>query len=323
MTDRAQLRPSAAGVRKRYGETPARVRAWVEDQLGSPVTQTFEQTGGMSPGCATRLVTADGRRGFVKAVSAELNPRTPTLFRSEIDVLRTLGYGELWADLVAAYDEADPETGWVALLLEDIEGCQPDIADPVERALVLEAVNQIALRIPELPDTLDVRTSVWAVERQIREWDERVARHTDALPGWLVADLDRHRLSFEQLREAARGNGMVHNDVRDDNMILRPDGSICIIDWGNVRRGPDWVDPLLVRLMWVDQPLFDDLVADCPALRRFGEHLVTTFLLSFGGWLALKANDPVLPGLPTLNAFRRQQGARMLEGARRRLGIAG
>ncbi|HET6626184.1 MAG TPA: aminoglycoside phosphotransferase family protein, partial [Nocardioidaceae bacterium] len=60
---------------------PDRVRSWVDRALGSPVTGMSEQTGGMSPGCATRVVTASGARAFVKAVGPELNPRTPDLFR--------------------------------------------------------------------------------------------------------------------------------------------------------------------------------------------------------------------------------------------------
>ena len=87
--------PRAVGVRLTYDAVPAAVRAWVEEQLGSPVVATAEQVGGMSPGCATRLTCADGTRAFVKAVGAELNPDTPGLFRREIGVLRHLGEHEL------------------------------------------------------------------------------------------------------------------------------------------------------------------------------------------------------------------------------------
>ena len=62
--------PRAVGVRVRYADVPATVYAWVEASLGSAVVTATEQTGGMSPGCATRLVTADGTTAFVKAVGA-------------------------------------------------------------------------------------------------------------------------------------------------------------------------------------------------------------------------------------------------------------
>jgi len=76
--------PRAIGVRLPYADVPARVRGWVDDALRSPVASTEEQVGGMSPGCATRVVAADGTRAFVKAVGTTLNPDSPTLFRREI-----------------------------------------------------------------------------------------------------------------------------------------------------------------------------------------------------------------------------------------------
>ena len=62
--------PRAVGVRAAYPAVPPPVRAWVDSTLGSPVVEAREQVGGMSPGCATRLVCADGTRAFIKAVGA-------------------------------------------------------------------------------------------------------------------------------------------------------------------------------------------------------------------------------------------------------------
>ncbi len=126
--------PRAVGRRASYAAMPAHVHDWVESTLGSPVVAAADQVGGFSPGCATRLVCADGTRAFVKAVGAELNPHTPTLFRREVLALTLLGSHPLWADLLASYD-AGPEGGdWVALLLEDVEGAMPDLADDATMA---------------------------------------------------------------------------------------------------------------------------------------------------------------------------------------------
>ena len=117
--------PRAAGAHAPYSAVPATVRAWVDDTLGSPVVSAAEQSGGMSPGCVTRLVCADGTRAFVKAVGAELNPGSLVLFRREVLALNLIGSHPLWADLLAAYDDGS----WVALLLEDVEGTHPDLSD--------------------------------------------------------------------------------------------------------------------------------------------------------------------------------------------------
>lgn len=135
--------PRAVGVRKRYDETPDRVRGWVDEVLGSSVVTTFEQVGGMSPGCATRVVTASGRHAFVKAVGPELNPMTPELFRHEALVLSHLGADPLWAELLAVCDEPD---GWVALILEDVPGVHPDMGDAADRSRVLDATDELCRR---------------------------------------------------------------------------------------------------------------------------------------------------------------------------------
>ena len=48
--------PRAVGVRAPYEAMPEAVRAWVDEVAGSPVVSRSEQVGGMSPGCATRMV---------------------------------------------------------------------------------------------------------------------------------------------------------------------------------------------------------------------------------------------------------------------------
>jgi hypothetical protein len=97
--------PRAVGVRTPYPAIPERVRAWVSDALGPPVVSWTEQTGGMSPGCATGVVTDDGTRAFVKAVGSDLKPESPVHFRREVEVLGLIGADPLWASLQASYDD--------------------------------------------------------------------------------------------------------------------------------------------------------------------------------------------------------------------------
>ena len=86
------------GVRTPYAEMPTMVRSWVDEQLGGPVETVIARTGGMSPAVAATVVTRSGERAFVKAVSADINPDTPTHFRHEITVLSTIGPAPYRAD---------------------------------------------------------------------------------------------------------------------------------------------------------------------------------------------------------------------------------
>ena len=54
---------------------PLSLRSDVERALGSPVVRAASQPGGFSPGSADRVVLADGRRAFVKAVGTSDPPR--------------------------------------------------------------------------------------------------------------------------------------------------------------------------------------------------------------------------------------------------------
>src|SRR5580698_1371762 len=81
--------PPAEGKRLPWTDIPAQLRAEVERQLGAPVVEAVTQRGGFSPGVAARLLLADGRRAFVKAVG-DLNPDSPRIHRAEARIAAAL-----------------------------------------------------------------------------------------------------------------------------------------------------------------------------------------------------------------------------------------
>ena len=310
--------PRAVGVRLPYDAVPAAVRAWVEDRLGSPVVATAEQVGGMSPGCATRVTCADGTRAFVKAVGAELNADTPGLFRREIGVLRHLGEHELWARLLASYDDG----AWVALMIEDVDGRHPDFADPAELDAVLTGVDRLSavLRERDVPAEVDLVD----VGHLFGRWADSLSSLAEApastpVPGWLRSDPAGWA---DVLREQAAlpMPHVVHWDIRIDNLLRRPSGEVVFVDWGTAARGPAWADPVLARLERVDDPWFDTSAASSPALAEAGEKVFTAFLAGFGAHLAVRSVAAVDVNLPTLNDFRIRESRRMLEAVARRSG---
>ena len=310
--------PRAVGVRLTYDAVPAAVRAWVDEQLGSPVVATAEQVGGMSPGCATRLTCADGTRAFVKAVGAELNPDTPGLFRREVGVLRHLGEHELWARLLASYDDG----AWVALLIEDVEGRHPDFADPAELESVLTGVERLSEVLQERP----VPASLPLVElsQRFRLWADTLDSLPEApaeapVPGWVNGEAPAWAARLRDLAEQPDSH-VVHWDIRVDNLLRRPDGRMVFLDWGMAARGPAWADPLLARLERVDAPWFDDSLTGSAALAAAGDEVVTAFLAGFGTHLAVRSVVAVDVNLPTLNDFRLRESQRILGAVARRTG---
>jgi hypothetical protein len=313
--------PRAVGVRRSYTEIPGRVRSWVDATLGSPVIGIEEQIGGMSPGCATRVVTEDGTRAFVKAVGPELNPMTPDMFRNEAMVLAHLPDHELWARLLAVHDEPGE---WVALLLEDVPGRHADTTSREDVERVVAATGALSHELAGLGAHLEIATCRDSLVRFGQAWDEVPTMARDALPHWVGERLESLRSAYDGLMEHAEGDHVVHGDLRNDNILVRsgdPAGSIVFVDWGMSRIGPAWFDPLLLCTEWVEHPAFDELVTTFPALRRLGDDNVTAMLATLGTWLGYRTTVAEDVGLPTLNDFRRRESARLLEGARRRLGI--
>ncbi len=323
--------PRAVGVHLAFAALPDAVRGWVADALGSPVATAADQAGGMSPGCVSRLVCADGSRAFLKAVGAELNPDSPALYRREVLALGLLGSHPLWAGLLASYDDG----GWVALLLEDIEGGHPDLADDGTMARLLDATDDLgrvmAERVPDPPAPATGPADVTPLYRAgpvdlgsvfagwLRSVDHVAELPPDLAPPWLRERAPDLRDGVAALATAPADRA-VHWDVRIDNLLQRPTGEIVFVDWGAFGVGPAWLDPLLARLERVDSPWFDASLSSSPALAAAGDELVTSWLVGVGTHLAYRAHTAVDQNLPTLAAFRRQESARFLAGAARRLG---
>jgi hypothetical protein len=316
--------PRAVGIRTPYPAIPERVRAWVAESLGSPVVSWDEQIGGFSPGCATRLVTADGERAFVKAVGAELNADTPTLFRREIEVLGLIGDHPLWAALRASYDDGQ----WVALLLEDVSGGHPDLSNDAQMDQLLAAADALGDQLARVvvppgpraqefvhPGLIDVRATF---TRWLAAFDHLDEIPEDLLPARIRGDAAGPRALVTGLLEGGDYR-LTHWDIRNDNLLRRADGSIVFVDWGAAGVGPSWVDPLLVRLERVDSPWFDASLSSSPLLVAAGDEAVTGWLIGLGCYLAWRSTFATDVSLPTLNEFRRTEARRFLGAAVRRL----
>ena len=317
--------PRAVGVRLPYAQVPARVRAWVDDTLGSPVESWEEQVGGMSPGCATRVVAADGTPAFVKAVGTELNPDSPTFFRREITVLELLGDDPLWASLLSSYDDG----AWVALLLEDVPGGHPDLADDADMETLLRATDRLVdvlhgIPVPRGPTaTNPSQPGLLDAVARFGAWGSALD-HLPDLPHDLVpAEVRRDPGRLRALTGLLVGGDtqLAHWDIRVDNLLRPAPGRIVFVDWGVTAVAPSWCDPLLARLGRVDDAWFDESVSRSPFLAEAGDDVVTAFLVAFCLALAWQSMQQ-LPdiGLPTLNEFRRTEARRSLAGAARRIG---
>jgi hypothetical protein len=295
----------ASGVRVAWPDLPASVRASVEEVLGSRVVTAVSQPGGFSPGSADRVVTADGRRAFVKAVAGSINPHSPGLHRREIAVSAALPDLVPAPRLLGSHDDGD----WVALVLTDVAGRHPRLPwEPAELEAVREALEALAA-VP-LTDGLAWLPGTGAgFAEDFAGWHRLRADPDPGLDGWSVRNLDRLTAAADRGEVALEGDRLVHGDVRADNLLVRPDGSVVLVDWPWATRGAAWFDRLTllvnVGLYDADAPLEELRAAWLPEVRPDDVDAVLSGLASY---FADRVRQPDPPGLPTVRAFQRAQG---------------
>jgi aminoglycoside phosphotransferase (APT) family kinase protein len=318
--DRSPPPPPASGVRLPWSAVPAALRRAVEADLGSRVVDAVSQPGGFSPGVAARLLLADGRRAFVKAVGPEPNPDSPGIHRAEARIAAALPAAAPAPRLLGSHDQQ----GWIALLFEDVDGRMP--AQPWrhdELGRVLAALTDLAAALtpapvgaPSLADRLGEQFHGWRRLRAAREVG------SDAL-GWLDPWARRHLDRLAELEAgwtaAAAGSTLLHADLRADNLLLTPT-RVVFVDWPWAAVGAAWVDLLLmlpsVRMQGGPDP--EALFTGHPVARDAGRDAATSVLAGLTGFFLSRSQEPAPPGLPTVRAFQAAQGAVALAWLRQR-----
>jgi hypothetical protein len=293
------------GVRVDFADAPDSVRAWASDVLGEPVVEAVTQPGGFSPGVAARLRGASGRRMFIKAVSGEVNADSPRMHRQEARVTASLPETAPVPRLLAAYDDGT----WVALLLEDIDGRHPSVPwrdDELRR--VLGALDELAAGLTPcpLPDALTVGDR-WREEFAC--WREAAAAPPAGLDDWSLRNLDRLAELESGWEDAARGNTLLHLDVRADNLLLTDD-RVWVVDWPWAARGAAVFDAVgfAPSVAMQGGPPPRDLLARSAQGRAADPHVVATLVATVAGYFLVNALKPAAPGLPTVRAFQAAQG---------------
>jgi aminoglycoside phosphotransferase (APT) family kinase protein len=103
------------------------------------------------------------------------------------------------------------------------------------------------------------------------------------------------------LAAVATGETLTHCDIRADNLLVRGDGRVIIVDWPWGCTGPDWLDRLLLGI---------DVITHggdpSPALAGIDPRVVTDVVAGVAGLFEHVNRLPPPPGIPTLRAFQRR-----------------
>ncbi len=301
----------AAGVRIGWRDLPAGIRARAEQIIGSRVIEAVSQPGGFSPGTADRVRTADGRRAFVKAVTPAINTRSAELTRRELRITAALPADAPVPRLLGGFDTGD----WVVLVLEDIEGTHPRtpwVGSEIEAATA--ALRDLAAALTPAP-AIGLPRAADQLRGDLTAWDLVAADPPAGLDPWELDHLpDLRAAGARGLAAIATGDTVVHCDIRADNILVRPDGRMVIVDWPWASVGPAWLDTALLAMnVAVHGGAADRIVAGA------GPDVVVDVIAGVTGMLRHYGRLPPPPGLPTVRAFQRFQADALVPWLRARL----
>ncbi|WP_223840502.1 aminoglycoside phosphotransferase family protein [Saccharopolyspora pogona] len=292
---------------------PEDVRAAVVAELGADVVVDEPQSGGFSPGLASRIQLSDGRWWFVKAINADRNPQAPGLYRREIEIATALPPTVPAPRLRWSHDDGD----WVVLVFECVAGRQPDEPWRLEQLqLVLAALGGMAAELTPSP-IITVPTIAEDLSGNFRSW--RRLAGGDAQAALLDADTRAELDVFAELESgwdaAAAGKTLLHADLRADNLLITPDGEVVVVDWPYAVTGAAWVDALLL----LPSVAADNPDLDCETIwrgyepaRQADPDAVNAVLAAIAGDFTYQSLLPAPPNVPGLRAHQRAKGAAAL-----------
>jgi hypothetical protein len=141
------------------------------------------------------------------------------------------------------------------------------------------------------------------------------------LDPWARARLPELCAAADRGLAALAGDTLCHLDIRADNLLIGPDGTVTVVDWPWACRGPAWLDSLLtlvnVQVHGGHDP--EALLAALPLAAGVDPADLTGVLAGFTGFFLDGARQPPPPGIPTVRAFQRLQGDALLPWLARRL----
>jgi len=220
---------------------PPMLRRQIETRLGSSVVDARSAGAGYTPGFASVLTGADGRRMFVKAASVTAQRPFADAYREEIRKLRALPSGLPVPRLLWSSDD----DVWVVLGLEYVDGANP--ARPWRAAGLETCLDTLDVRADALtpaPAALGLvpMTAEAELGAMLTGWDHVASRH----PGW--PHLAEATALAAGHAAALAGESLVHTDARDDNFLVTPDGRAVLCDWNWPVLGPAWADSVMLLI---------------------------------------------------------------------------
>jgi hypothetical protein len=280
----------ATAVRSQWSDLPLTLRSAIGAQLGGEVGRVRPAGGGFTRAFAAVVTTVGGERAFVKA--APVTDPTADWYAREAAVTAALPVGVPAARPLWVRREA----GWFVLGLEALDARVPGLPwVPGELAAALRAWRVSAAALAEPPEALravGLPGLPEIVRGEMSWWSEFSfrGRTLPPAPAWVPSRLGELVELEQALPALVGGGGVLHGDLRVDNVLLDAGGAAWLCDWTWPCLGAPWFDAVTLLVSAFASGLDADALVtqwDAPADGVDGA------LAALGGyWLERAAGGP-------------------------------
>ena len=157
--------------------------------------------------------------------------------------------------------------------------------------------------LPGLPTAQEV------LGEEFTGWQQLAADPPNDLEPWQHAHLDDLIALETGATEAGAGDRLLHLDARGDNMLVRPDGEVVLVDWPWAAVG----DPIADLVSFVPSAVLlgapdpEAVLQGSATGRRADPDAVNAVLAAFTGLMEASRRKPPPPGIETVRAFQAEQ----------------
>ncbi|MBF6216243.1 MULTISPECIES: phosphotransferase [Nocardia] len=298
-----------------WSELPISVRGEIESRLGAGVRSGSTQPGGFSRGMASRLAMVDGRTVFAKAIP--IRDRFAHRYRIEGDTATQLP-AEIPAPAVRFMLEID---GWRVLVFDDVTGRHPRFDQPTELAAVLAVVEDMARMLTPNP-LPDVPTLADDLGSDLSGWRKLAGGELAGnLDEWSARNVDRLAVLESGWERATVGQTLLHTDLRADNMLVRPDGTVMIVDWSWPSVGAAWVDLVFLATAFALHGVDPEPILGSHALTRgVDPDAISALVCALAGYWIRESRRPGGSQSVALRRHRAESGRATVAWLQRRVG---
>lgn len=307
----------ATAVRPDWSALPVGLRAAIGARLGGPPVAVRVAGAGFTRGFAAVLASADGARVFLKAASLTEQRHLVDWYAHEAAILARLPAGLPVPRPRWALDAA----GWYALCLDAVDGRTPRLPwDPAELDATLAAYAEVAAALADPPAEL-VALGLPHLAELARDdilwWGEVAAGREPRpeLPPW-AQDRLPELVTLESRLPVYAGDaraGLLHCDLRVDNVLIDPGGRAWICDWNWLSHGPAWFDLASLLITGYASGLdADSAFATHPAAAGAPPDALDVTLAALSGYFLTSAAAGPSTASPHIRAHQRWSGEQAL-----------